>query len=548
MTRLPVAKPLVYVSYAWRSRTPADQPCEEAGEHVDSERIVDELCDILAQEDKINVGRDKKMLKTGDSIEDFAGEIADSGLIVAVISKKSLRSDWCMKDELLQAFRRRNFDPEEFGTDVLALILDDAQPDLDDEESLVDYWLERMNKKCKILKKSDPERKRSPKSWKDVDDFDELVGTLPDLLRVLRIHSMPRGAAAIKESRYQEIRQLVMQRLLEREGLAAAFSPSRLPLWNNHQAQKLADPEEQTYFLALALERAHAMSGDIPMPLYSWQAYLKDPAQSHYEPCTIQSKNDPSPLDDKLKALPQASEPSSSATGREPSTFVDLIQATVDWLQVQSFGAACVLELFLPLELLDFDWSALPLKDSRSRSGLSQEMRAMIPFVLRSRERFADPQFRSSLDTLKEKYAQLAGGGGEWVAGAAACSLKNVLEAERNAKQVAIKRLDPLDEDPSLRLQWLDAIQISMTPVAVWRLHQRANKTEKDLHDHLGLYGPALDGHEHGDAVSRDCAHFAQLATKRKAIQDDSLVHDIAFLLDHPSRAPALASADLISF
>jgi hypothetical protein len=26
------------------------------------------------------------------------------------------------------------------------------------------------------------------------------------------------------------------------------------------------------------------------------------------------------------------------------------------------------------------------------------------------------------------------------------------------------------------------------------------------------------------------------------------LVHDIAFLLDHPSRAPALASADLISF
>jgi hypothetical protein len=204
--------------------------------------------------------------------------------------------------------------------------------------------------------------------------------------------------------------------------------------------------------------------------------------------------------------------------------------------------------LFLPLELLDFAWSDLPVKDRRSRFGPSKEMRSMIPFMLRSWERFAEPQFRASLATLEEKYACLARGEGEWVAGDAACSLQDLYKTETNAKQVAVKRLDPLADDPQLRLEWLDAIQISMAPVVVWRLQGRPGRTDEELHDHLALYGAALDGHQHGDGVSRDCTHFAQLATKRKTIHDDSLVHDIVFLLDHPGRAPALAAADLISF
>jgi hypothetical protein len=547
MIRLPASKPLVYVSYAWRSRASADQADEQTANLVDRELIVDELCKVLAEEDQISVGRDKQLVKSGDSIEDFAADIASSGLIVAVISKKSLRSDWCMKDELLQAFRRRNFDPDEFGTDVLALVLDDAQPDLEDEESLVDHWLERIENKRKMLERTDPDRKLSRKSWQDVDEFEELFGRLLDLLRVLRIHAMPRGAAAIKEHRYQDIRQLVIKRLEERGGLAAAISPSLLPPGNHRQAQKLANPEERIHFLALALEIAHASSGEIAAPLYSWQAYVKDPAHLHYETCSLQTRQNPEPLGDTVMALSQASDPSSSAKGLGASTLVDLIQASVDWVQEQSFGATCVLELFLPLELLDFAWSALPVKDRRSRSGLTRDMRVMIPFVLRSHKRFADPQFNSSLSTLKEKYAQLAGGDGEWVAGKAACSLKDILKAERNAKQVAIKRLDPLDEDPQIRLDWLDAIQMSMAPVAVWHPHGRPSRTEQELHDHLALYGASLDGHQHGDAVSPYCAHFAQLAIQRKAIQDDALVHDMVFLLDHPGRAPALAGADVIS-
>ena len=48
-------QPLVYVSYAWRSRSPDDQA---AGliQLEDREAIVDELCRVLDQEDQIVVG------------------------------------------------------------------------------------------------------------------------------------------------------------------------------------------------------------------------------------------------------------------------------------------------------------------------------------------------------------------------------------------------------------------------------------------------------------------------------------------------------------
>ena len=213
----PVGKPLVYVSYAWRDRDAQDQPDQGTLEVVDREQIVDELCALLAEENQILVGRDKKLVKTGDSIEDFAGEIAKSGLILAVISKKSLRSKWYMKDELLQAFRRRNYGGTDFRLDVLPLILDDAEADFEDKESLIDFWSERIDRERKNLERVDPQRKFSRESWQDVDEMEELLGRLPDLLKVFKARKMPRGAEAIREEGFFEIRQLVLQRLQEKD-------------------------------------------------------------------------------------------------------------------------------------------------------------------------------------------------------------------------------------------------------------------------------------------------------------------------------------------
>lgn len=550
MIRFPATKPLVYVSYAWRRRTPADQADAQPPGSPDREQIVDDLCRVLAQEDGIIVGRDKQLMKLGDSIEEFAADIADSRLIIAVISKKSLRSDWCMKDELLQAFRRRNFDPEDFGEDVLALFLDDAKTDLEDDENLIDYWRARVEKNRKRLLKADPDRRHSPASWGDMDEFEELLGKLPDLIRALRIRVMPRGSEVISEDGFDGIRELVKQRLQETSGFTAALSPSQLPIDYPRPAVRPANLEQQSHFLALVLELTHGSSGEIMESLFSWQAYLKPPAQAHYEPCLLQDEKSAMVLGETVRASGQASDASSFSCGLESSSLADLIQITIDWLQVQSFGATCVLELFLPLELLDFAWSDLHVKDRRSRHGQQKKLLAKIPFVLRCWDRFSSPFFNSSLPTLEEKYRLLASGDGEWLAGEVACCMDSVSAAETIAKQVAIKRLHPLDDDRDLRLQWLDAMQLSMVPVVLWQLHGRPERSEKELHDYLELYGAALNGHQHGNVVSRDCAQFEELVCKRKMNAHAPLVHDIVFLMDHPGRAPAPAAAasDLFSF
>jgi len=205
-------KPLVYVSYAWGSRTPADQASDHSTESADPERIVGELCIALEQDDQIVVRLDRQLEKVGDSIAD---SIASSSLIVTVISKRYLRSDWCMKDELLQAFRRRNFDHRDFCEDVLALVLDDALADLEDQSSLIDYWSRRLEIRRTLVEKADP-HKHSPHQWLDVDHLEELLRRLPDLLRVLQMCAMPGGAKAIQEDGFHQIRKLVMRRLQEK--------------------------------------------------------------------------------------------------------------------------------------------------------------------------------------------------------------------------------------------------------------------------------------------------------------------------------------------
>lgn len=202
-----IARPLVYVSYAWGDQTPEGQA---------REKIVDDICALLDNEDSLVVGRDRKLIKTGDSIVDFAGEIARGGIVLAVISHKSLRSDWCMLHELLQAFRRRNFESQEFGFDVLALILEDALDDLRDPRQLVKYWMARSKQEQELLELADPDRKGSPESWRIVDQLAELRSKLPDLIRALRIRAMPRGSDAIREQGFQAIRELVLKRLAEK--------------------------------------------------------------------------------------------------------------------------------------------------------------------------------------------------------------------------------------------------------------------------------------------------------------------------------------------
>jgi hypothetical protein len=365
-------QPLVYVSYAWRSRSP-DGEAGELSPSDDREAIVDELCRVLDEEDRIVVGRDKKLVKTGDSIVDFDRDIARGGLILAVISHKSLRSDWCMVHELLQAFRRRNFDSEEFGSDVLALVLEDALDDIRDPRELVKHWLARLEQEQELMQLADPGRTGSPDSWKGVDQLAELRSKLPDLIRALRIRAMPRGAEAIREQGFRDIRELVLQRL-EVKGLADQIRPSEIQPPSVDPASEQPNPNEGFHFLALTLQRAQAASGDSGELLYTWRIALKEPAISHYQPCSISASTGP-----LVRRSPEPTPPSAAATGHSHSSIVDLLQEIINWLQQQAFGANCILELFVPVEWLDFCWSSMQLRDRRRSISLVVPLHGLGP-------------------------------------------------------------------------------------------------------------------------------------------------------------------------
>lgn len=536
-------QPLVYVSYAWRSRSPDDQA---AGliQLEDREAIVDELCRVLDQEDQIVVGRDKQLVKTGDSIVDFAREIARGGLILAVISHKSLRSDWCMVHELLQAFRRRNFDSEEFGTDVLALVLEDALDDFRDPRELVKHWLDRLEQEQELMMLADPERKGSPESWKGVDQLAELRSKLPDLIRALRIRAMPRGAEAIREQGFRSIRELVLQRL-EEKGLADQLRPPEMQPPGVDPATQQENIDQGFHFLALTLQLAQAASGESGELLYSWRIALKQPANSHYEPCSI------SPNTGLLvRRSSEPTPPSSAAGGHSHSSVVDMLQEIVDWLQQQAFGANCILELFVPVEWLDFCWSSLQLRDSRRSTSSVVPLHGLVPYVLRSWERLEHPQYRSVRAQLEAKYRCLSRGEGSWLVGPDACQTAQLSAAENDASRVGIKRLRPLENDRNQRLAWLESMLLTMAPVALWHLPDRPRRTQSKLLGYLNRYGAPLAGHNTGDPVAGDCRRLEALPLDRKAIADDSLVHDIALLFDHPERAPAAAvdQAPILSF
>jgi tetratricopeptide (TPR) repeat protein len=134
---LALVKPDIYVSYAW-----GEDKTEEGHQRDD---IVNRLCDAVRAQGRL-IGRDKDDLRAGDSIDRFAKDIARAERIVAVISAKSLRSHYCMVDELFRAYQRCAFQSDEFKTKVIALVMDDATTSVTDLDMRLDLATE-WNKK-----------------------------------------------------------------------------------------------------------------------------------------------------------------------------------------------------------------------------------------------------------------------------------------------------------------------------------------------------------------------------------------------------------------
>ena len=194
----PPATTEVYVSYSWGEDT------TEAGRQ--REQIVDRLCSTVTASGQA-IGRDKERMRGGDSIERFAHEISKARRIIAVISEKSLHSEFCMAHELFRAFRRCDYQRAEFQEKVIGLVMDDAKPYLKDHLTVVALakeWQERLVKLRTELLSLDPNRK-SPNLWVFVDMMEDMCPRLPDMLNALRDIVMKRGFDEIVENKFAEV-------------------------------------------------------------------------------------------------------------------------------------------------------------------------------------------------------------------------------------------------------------------------------------------------------------------------------------------------------
>jgi hypothetical protein len=521
-------KPLVYVSYAWGDETNAGR---------EREQIVDELCQALEKYDDIIVGRDKRRQKIGDSIEGFAADIARAEIILAVISKKYLRSYHCMVEELYQAYCRSFSRKEEFNKKVCLLLLDDAIDDINVSQELIDHWLDFEQELNSKLLQIDPD-KNSRDGWESLKHIQAMKSLMIDMLSALTDSVMPRGYKQIKRNDFQELRDLIRRRLNEwyqwRDD-RSGFIPEIEEGSANGSQFEGNDLKQQ--FLALVLERGQKLVDDpkwaekeCPWEVrnYKWESLLFNTQQGRYLTVDLQAD-----IGSYLVAKQTVNNSLSTAT--ECSTFGDLLQAAVSWINKHS--SACVLELFVPTELLLFDWSAIKIP-GRSEYDDDECLYEQHPYVLRSLDRFSDANLSSRLKQMPLKYRALAAGNGRWIAGDSAVSRTMLKESETKPEFVALKCISHLDTDPLNRLRWHRSVVEAMMPLALWWRDQQEN-CQDDFTSHLDLfYKGLLSGHNDADPVPKDCHHLEKLPCLRREAISQPLTKDLVLLLDRPDRHP----------
>ena len=110
-------RPRVAISYAWGDKTPEGQQ---------REALVDRLCAQAQARFAIRLWRDADVMKQGERISRFMGELAAHDRIIVVLSDKYLKSEYCMF-ELSEIWRQARRDGDAFLARVTVWALPDAR-------------------------------------------------------------------------------------------------------------------------------------------------------------------------------------------------------------------------------------------------------------------------------------------------------------------------------------------------------------------------------------------------------------------------------------
>ena len=132
-------QPEIFISYAWKDR---EQSVEES-----RELLVDQLCEAFARRG-YKIIRDKSTLSYRDSIEKFMRRIGEGHFVLAVISDKYLRSDYCMY-EAVQLLAHEDVDSR-----VFPIVLPDADIFSDNALEYKVFWKKRLENFSRLLQEA----------------------------------------------------------------------------------------------------------------------------------------------------------------------------------------------------------------------------------------------------------------------------------------------------------------------------------------------------------------------------------------------------------
>jgi len=525
----PTNDPLVYVSYAWGDDSP---------EGKEREQVVDELCEALQTQDGIEVGRDKRRQAIGDSIEDFAAEIARARVVLVVMSAKYLRSWHCMGEELLQKYRCCNFKPDRFTKETLLLLLDDARADFRISEDLQIHWENfYANEKRKL--RHDRNRTGSPHAQATLRDINELMERLPNMLGALDDKIMPRGYKEISRNNFNDIRNLIKQRLPKKGKQGLLPCQESLTNQPNNFNNLHKDPES----LALIINRGEPLPRDgtwwEDKSPWSWHIYHC--RVTHYNPETkeYEQAKDLSGLpsgDDETQAIVShdsiAYVLNKSTT--KPITFEKLVKQAIEWIN----GRDILLEIFAPTELLLYNWAGIKVEEVFG----SQRYLAEEKYLLRPGERINNSKKYNRLGTMQERFKALERGSGLWLH-ADGLESPNALEAEAKKKTeyAALRSLKPFRDNP---IAWLDRFEHTMLPLALFSRSAPPHYNEADANQYLkDAYGGWLCCGDDGK-VSPHSRDHDSISNKRTAAATEKLTPHLVLLVDHPDRLPLSKQAN----
>lgn len=183
----------VYISYAWGDPSPEGQ---RRG------RLVDQLCDAIKGAG-IPFHIDREEVKSGDRISAFMNAITKGDVIIIILSKKYLESEYCMY-ELSGIWKENSQDPERFLGRVIPLTLPDAK--LNSTEDLIkktQYWSEYWQRLDQQM--SPNLRYIAPEIFvksKNIQEFAQQIGTI---LALLTDKCEPRDFEEQAEEKFHEV-------------------------------------------------------------------------------------------------------------------------------------------------------------------------------------------------------------------------------------------------------------------------------------------------------------------------------------------------------